>query len=191
MKKASVLVLCMAFVMVASSLSLLTSNAEVFKGEELFTRSNLKAKGNTIFFHNMSKLKGFIPAGTAVEITKAGRNFVSFKVLENGKRYLIKEPSRYSAKFFVKSLKEIGLEKMSKETKENIGNMSAEKGMTKKEVFTAKGCPAYVAQGERSMRHSLDQIMDSDTWFYNLDSRGRESIVTFQNGVVISVQRRD
>ena len=191
MKKASVLVLCMAFVMVASSLSLLTSNAEVFKGEELFTRSNLKAKGNTIFFHNMSKLRGFIPAGTAVEITRSSRYSIRFKVLESGKRYIISEPSQYSAKFFVKDLKEIGLEKMNEKTKENIRNMSAEKGMTKKEVFTAKGCPAYVAHGEKSRHHSLDQIMDSDTWFYNLDSRGRESIVTFQNGVVTSVQRRD
>ncbi|MBL7130931.1 MAG: hypothetical protein ISS45_05990 [Candidatus Omnitrophica bacterium] len=190
MKKIITLVACMAIVAIVSSLPLLTSNAEVFKGEELFARSNLKASGRVIFFHNMSRFKGLIPAGTAVTITAVGRNFVKFKVLESGKTYVIKEPSKYYAKYLVENRGEIGLEKMNEEAKRNIRNMSAEKGMTKEEVFTAKGCPAYIAYGKKSMHCSLDQIMNSDTWFYNVDSRARESIVTFENGVAINVQNR-
>jgi len=190
MKKIILLVLCMAIVTVVSSFPLLMSNAEIFKGEALFTRSNLKTSGRVIFFHNMSSFKGFIPAGMAVTITAVGRNFIKFKVLESGKTYVIKEPSKYYAKYFAENLGEIGLERMNEETKKNIRNMSAEKGMTKEEVFTAKGCPAYIAYGEKSMHRSLDQIMNSDTWFYNVDSRARESIVTFENGVVSNVQNR-
>jgi len=192
MRKRMVLILCSAFLVVTSQLSSLAFDAKALKGEELFTRSNLKAKGRKIFFHNMSCLKGFIPVGTAVKITRAGGSAISFKVLENGKKYTIHEPSQYWAKYFVRNLDEIGLEKMNEQRREKIkGNsLVVAKGMTKKEVFAIKGCPAYIGYGERSTKHSLDQIMDSDTWYYNKDSRMRESTVIFTNGLVDKVQTR-
>ena len=190
MKKMVVSVLSMALLTVVSSISLLTSYAEVFEGKELFTRSNLKTNGSIIYFHNMSLSKGFIPAGTAVVITKVGKRFIKFEDLETGEKYTIKEPSAYYSKYFVESIKEVGLKKMDEKTRENIKNMSAVQGMTKKEVFTAKGCPAYIGYGEKSEKHSLDQIMDSDTWYYNANSRGREMIVTFENGAVVNVEGR-
>ena len=138
----------------------------------------------------MSKLKTTIPIGTAVEMTKVKNNIVKFKVLDTGKSYIIKEPSQYYAKYLVKDLAETGFENISGKMKENILNMTVVKGMTKKEVFMAKGCPAYIGYGEKSQKHSLEEIMNSDTWYYNMDTRKREMIVTFKSGAVDHVKDR-
>ena len=190
MKKISILILATTLLLGVFSLSLLAASEEIYAGENLFTRSNLKAKGQIIYFHNMSKLKTTIPIGTAVEMTKVKNNIVKFKVLDTGKSYIIKEPSQYYAKYLVKDLAETGFENISGKMKENILNMTVVKGMTKKEVFMAKGCPAYIGYGEKSQKHSLEEIMNSDTWYYNMDTRKREMIVTFKSGAVDHVKDR-
>ena len=196
MRKAIVLALCAVFIMVFFPDSSLAINKKALRGQELFTRTNLKVKGNVVFFHNMSKLKKSIPLGTAVTIMGTGRYYeggrdgsekIKFKVIESGKKYVLTDLPTVYRKYFVKNLQDIGIDDVSPEVKRNIKNMSIAPGMTKKEVYISKGCPAYIAHGEKSWGYTLDEIMESDAWYYNKDSRAREMIVLFDNGIVTKI----
>jgi len=160
------------------------------KGGNLFTRTNLRAKGKTVFFHNMATLKNVIPVGTAVVITKTGSKIISFKVINTGMVYRITDRPAVYKKYFVENKDEIGLNKMKVEVKEAVRNMVVYPGMTKDEVFVSKGCPAYIAYGVKSWGASLEQVMASDAWYYNLNTRKRDIIITFKDGIVSDIKER-
>jgi len=190
MKKMVVLALYVMLVAVIFSNSLLAVDAEALKGEELFTRTNLKAQGCTVFFQNMSKSKGFIPVGTAVEITNVGKKYIKFKVLDTGKQYKLEALSDFYDRYFVKSINDIGLKNISDKTMQYVKDMQVEPGMTKEEVYISRGCPAFIAWGVKSWFATPNEIMSSNTWYYNAGTSKIEMLVIFENGVVEEISSK-
>lgn len=156
-------------------------------GDTLYARSNLMVKGDTVFWHNMSGLKNMIPAGTEIKVLKFSGKAVIFSIPGKDKKYrLLAETEKYD-KYFVKNKQDIGLEKISPDIMEKIKLKEISKGMTKNEVLISKGCPAYIDWREKSLRHSLEDIMKSDAWYYHINSRDHDCSVKFKDGVVDSI----
>jgi len=172
-----------------SSVSFSAGNKPL-KGEKFFTRTNLKNKGRLVFFYNMSKVTKIIPAGTAVEIRGSSAKIIRFKKEDGKKTYKITDRPAVYRKYFVSDKDEIGLETMSDKAKAAIKLMQVYEGMTKNEVLVSKGCPAYIAHGEKSWGKTLEQLMASNSWYYNVDTRRREMIISFENGVASTIARR-
>ena len=143
-----------------------------------------------IFFYNMSKVAGIIPAGTNAVITGSTAKIIKFKKEGDKKTYCITDCPAVYSKYFVSNKDEIGFETMSDKAKTAIKLMQVYEGMTKNEVFVSKGCPAYIAHGEKSWGKTLEQLMASNSWYYNADTRRREMIISFENGVVSTIARR-
>lgn len=158
----------------------------VSAGDTLYARSNLTVRGDTIFWHNMSALKEIIPVGTEIKIVKFSESEITFTIPGDDKKYRLVAETGYYDKFFVKNKQDIGLDKISPAVMEEIKRSKISNGMTKSEVLIAKGCPAYIAWGEKSMRHSLEDVMDSNTWYYNLNVRARECLVRFDKNNRVS-----
>jgi len=167
------------------------NTAEVSEGMKLYTRTNLTTKGKKIYYHNLRSSKGFILVGTAVEVKKVGEEKIKFMVLNNGMEYSLEAPSADFEKYFVKTKDELRLNDMSQETLREIENMNVKVGMTKAEVYISRGCPSYIGFGKKSWFHTFDQVMNSNTWYYNLSRRGIENIVRFKDGVVAAIQEPD
>ena len=183
MKKIGMLSWAFAFVLLLG-----VANAEVSKGMKLYTRTNLKTKGKKIYYHNLRSSKGFIPVGTAVKVRKVGEEYIKFKVLKNDREYSLEAPSTHFEKYFVLTREELELNDMSRKAIEQIENMNVKIGMTKAEVYISRGCPAYVGPGKKSWFYTFDQMMDSNTWYYNLSRRRIENLVRFRDGVVAAIE---
>ena len=158
--------------------------AALEKGETVYTRSNLRLDGNTIFWHNMSALRGRLPVGTEAKIEKCTGGSIVFVTNDTNKSYRIAANSGKWNKFLVKDKKEIGLDGISSDKRSQIENGEAAAGMTKEAVYASRGCPAYIAWGKTSERKTFDDIMKSDTWYYMANSRGHSTMVTFADGIV-------
>ena len=159
--------------------------AELQKGDMVYVRSNLRADGSTIFWHNMRIYKNLIPVGTEVKIHSCVGSRISFIVPDGKTTYRIVASANQWDKFFVKNKSEIRLDRVSSDTRSKIENCEVVNGMSKEEVYASKGCPAYLAWGKTTERSSLTDIMQSDKWYYMNNSRGHDVMVTFQNGVVV------
>lgn len=188
MRKVLILVL---YVVTACLLhnNLFASDGALLKGQTLYTRTNLTREGKLIYFHNMSHSKSVIPVGAAVVITEGTGwgNQIMFRLVQNNWLYILYVSPQEYEKYFVRDTKEIGLHSFSKEVLDNINGMLIAPGMTKKEVYISRGCPSYIGYGIKSCGHTLDQIMESNTWYYNRTTRKIEMLVTFKDGVVVEV----
>lgn len=160
------------------------------KGQTLCARSNLKAKGRTVYFHNMTKEKDVIPVGSEATIVSTGNRTIKFKVPGSDKTYRLTDQPAVYAKYFVKDKSELGLDKLSPQMKQTIDNMEVNEGMTKDEVLMSKGCPAYIGYGIKSWGHTLGELMASNTWYYNQDTKKRDMIVSFEDDKVTNIERR-
>lgn len=178
---------CMLCVLMILSNVYADTESLITKGDKFFTRTNLCLKGSTVFFHNMSALKSIIPVGTEVEITGTAGKAIYFKTIEAGKSYHVTDKPSVYAKYFVKEKDEIGLGLMNEKAKEAVKNMTAYSGMTKNEVLVSKGCPAYIGYGIKSWGLSLDELMASDTWYYNLNTRRNDIVIEFEDGIATKV----
>lgn len=156
-------------------------------GDLLYARSNLAVSGDTIFWHNMSGLKKIVPVGTEVKIINFSGKAIIFSIPGKEDKYRLLTDTVNYDKYFVKNRKDIGLERISSDTMKKINLRYISEGMTKEEVYIAKGCPAYIAWGEESLRHSMEDVMTSDAWYYHRDSRRHDCSVKFKNGVVYSI----
>lgn len=159
--------------------------AALAKGDVVYVRSNLHVDGNKILWHNMRVYKEVIPVGTEAKIKNVSGSVVSFVKTGDSKTYYVYADSSKWNKFFVKDRKDIGLDGLSLDMKNKVENSEVVAGMTKEEVYASKGCPAYIAWGKTSERNTLDEIMQSDKWYYMTNSRGHDVMVTFANGVVV------
>lgn len=159
--------------------------ASTLQGGVLFTRSNLRAEGTRIFWHNMSSLKAVIPVGTEVKSVTDVGGWIEFTVADGNKQYRLVVEPKYWDKYFVKNRNDLGLDKLSEAKKQQVMSSEVVVGMTKEEVYASKGCPAYIAWGKTTERNSLNEIMQSDKWYYMASSRGHDVMVTFGNGVVV------
>lgn len=155
------------------------------RGDIAYVRSNLRAEGYKIVWHNMSSLKGLIPVGTEVKIKGSSGGLITFVTNDTNKTYYIYASSERWDKFFVKNKKDIGLDGLSPDQKKQVENCDVLVGMTKDEVYASKGCPAYIAWGVKSESKSFAEIMQSDKWYYMTSSRGHDVMATFQDGKVI------
>lgn len=150
-------------------------------GETVYTRCNLRPDGTTLLFHNMSAMKGRIPAGSEAKIEKCRGGIIVFDDSSTNKQYRIVVDCNQWNKFFVKNKNEIS----SLVNRPQVENGEAVVGMTKEEVYASKGCPAYIAWGKTSQKQSFDEVMQSDKWYYMTNSRGHDTMVTFENGVAV------
>jgi hypothetical protein len=190
MRKCLNIFICTVFMSILLSNAYANAQDGITKGDTLFTRSNLRAQGSTVYFHNMSALNVIVPVATEVLITGTTGKSISFKVVSIGKSYRLADKSSAYEKYFVKSKDEIGLESMTDKAQEAIGGMTVYSGMTKAEAFASLGCPAYIAYGVKSWGHSFNALMASDIWYYNLNTRKKDMIVEFENGIVTKVTDR-
>ncbi len=181
-KLAFVLLTVICFVSFTGS----TYAATLVKGEVAYTRSNLRAEGSKIFWHNMSSLRGLVPVGTEVSIKKSAGGIITFVTTDTNKTYYVHADSKKWNKYFVTDKKEIGLDGLSPDKQDQVEKGNVVVGMTKEEVYASKGCPAYIAWGKTSEKNSLDEIMKSDKWYYMMTSRGHDVMVTFANGIVVT-----
>lgn len=162
------------------------------KGEKVFARSYLRVSGNILAWHNLSSARSVIPAGTEVKIITCKGQQIVFTKQDTGKKYRLVANSAQWDKYFVKDKNEIGLDSFSHGSDSHRSDSHITKGelvtgMTKEEVYVAKGCPAYTAYGIKSYGLPLSDIMKSDTWFYMKDSRRHDKLVKFDKNVVVSL----
>lgn len=183
-KKIAILALCAMFAVALFSDASSATYMKALEGQKVFTRTNLRSQGSTIFFHNMSQSKGFIPVGTAVIITKVGKEYIKFEAIETGKKYTLRALSDYYDRYFVKDASEIGLKNINSKIMKHVENMEIVPGMTKEEAYISRGCPAFIGWGVKSWLSTLGEVMGSDTWYYNAGTSKIEMLVTFKNGVV-------
>lgn len=157
-------------------------------GETVYVRSNLRPDGSKIYYHNMSGLSKVIPVGTEVKIGMwtTGRAII-FTTIDTHRTYTLVSSSKMWDKFFVKDKKEIGLDALSADNKAKVEESQISIGMTKEEVLAAKGCPAYSAWGYKTEKSSLANLMQSNKWYYMVNSRTHDVMVTFENGVVAKI----
>jgi hypothetical protein len=190
MKRYGLSVVCLICALLFFSSVSFASEGSLVKGEQFFTRTNLKHEGKMIYFHNMSKEKDIIPVGTPVTIKSTSSKTIKFKMGDGEKIYRITDSPAVYSKYLVSNKDEIGLQNMNDKAKTDVKDMQIYEGMTKNEVFVSKGCPAYIGVGEKSWGKTLEQLMASNTWYYNMDTRRREMIISFQNDVVSSIVKR-
>jgi hypothetical protein len=157
------------------------------KGENVFTRSNLRAEKRILFWHNFASAPEVIPAGTEVKIVSCKGQGIVFTKGDGENKYKLVANAMQWDKYFVKDKNEIKLESFFSTKKDQISKSEIAVGMTKEEVYTAKGCPAYIAYGAKSYDRPLSDIMKSDTWYYMKDSRRHEKLVKFEKNVVASI----
>lgn len=147
------------------------------KGDVVYAKYGMRGKGKTIFWHNMSALPVVVPAGSEIKIVAINAKKVVFTV--GGSEYVL-AGSQWDKYFST-----------------NKGDVDASKiaspvtvGMSKADVYLIKGCPAYIGYGEKSDRHSLDEVFASNEWYYNVNTRLRDAVILFDNGVVKSIADR-
>lgn len=157
------------------------------KGEIVYTRSTLKADGNTIYWHNMTLDKVIIPIGTEVKIDKCVGNRMVFVTTDTNKTFRVVAMSKYWDKFFVKSKKDLGLDTLSADKKALIDKGEVTIGMTKNEVYMSRGCPAYIKWGVKSEKYPFSDVMLSDKWYYMRSTAGHEKMIAFKDGVVVTI----
>lgn len=168
-----------------------TTYAEGIKKEDiLFARYGLRGSGSTIYFHNMSAISVVIPLGTEVKVVKVGKEEIVVQRVDNGSKYRVCALSAYWDKFFVRNRNEIGIDSVSASNKIAVENNQVIEGMTKEEVYLSKGCPAYIGYGVKSNAHSFEEVMKSDVWYYNVNSRLKDAVITFQDGKVTGMVDR-
>lgn len=159
--------------------------AALQKGEIAYTRSNLGYERNMLFWHNMSSYEKKVPVGTEVKIEEGAGGSIAFAPKDTNKTlYIVADPNSWE-KYFVKDKKDIGLDGLPTDKKNLIEGSAVIVGMSKKEVYASKGCPAYIAWGIKSNTKSLAEIMQSDKWYYQTNKRGHDVMVTFQGEVVV------
>lgn len=148
------------------------------EGNILYARYALRGTGKMIPFHNMSAAPVLIPLGTEVMVIGVTKAKIAVQRMDNSEKYIVFAASDYWDKFFVKDKGEIDLGMLSDADKQIMG------GMTKEQVYLSKGCPAYIGYGIKSNMHSLSEVMKSDIWYYNINSRIKDAVITFKDGRV-------
>jgi len=148
------------------------------KGDVVFAKYGMRGKGKTIYWHNMSALPIVVPAGAEVKIVNINAKKVVFA--SNKTKYTLMALTNHLDKYFVKNQSEV--------SKVDSGKIDV--GMSKTDVYSIKGCPAYIGYGELSNSHSLDEVLASNEWYYNVNTRLREMVIYFDNGVVKSFSAR-
>lgn len=168
------------------------SYAEVIKKNDiLFARYGLRGEGSAIYFHNMNTMAVLIPLGTEIKVIGTRKEQIIVQRVDNGKKYHVYALSDFWDKFFVHNKNDIGMERVSKDKITLVENNQVIEGMTKEEVYLSKGCPAYIGYGVKSMAHSFEEVMKSDNWYYNVSSRKRDAVITFENGKVTAAVDRE
>jgi hypothetical protein len=146
------------------------------KDDVVYAKYGMRGKGKEIFWHNMGSLPVLVPAGSEVKVVAINAKKVVFMV--GGSQYGLLAITSGWDKYFAKNKNEVDISKSSGTVAE---------GMSKEDVYAIKGCPSYVAWGVKSEFKSLQEVMASDTWYYNINSGRIEVLIKFSNGKVQSI----
>ncbi len=174
MKKLGLLFLA---VVVSFSISGAAFAENLKKGDVVYAKYSMRGKGKELFWHNMSSMPVVLPAGAEVTIVAIGPEKV---VLENAdkKLQLLANTVQWD-KYFV----------MNKNDVKVADATEAKEGMSKEEVYSALGCPSYTGYGVKSYFKSMQDVMASDTWYYNATTKAIGVLVKFENGKVKSAEK--
>ena len=147
-----------------------------------YARCNLKViKGNQITWVNWQSSPTFIPAGTKLNVTKAGRK-ASLVNPETKATYTLDiggGGDNLLEKFVTKN--PVDSSKFPQDVQANIRNTVAKVGMTKEQVYIAMGPPANIGNA-RTNTMTYENIMAADLWVYARRRFGKNIGVAFDPG---------
>ncbi|MBF0569806.1 MAG: hypothetical protein HQL18_03425 [Candidatus Omnitrophica bacterium] len=174
MKRVVLTVLALA-VSIAVSGSAFAENLK--KDDVVYAKYSIRGKGKDLYWHNISSLPVLVPAGAEVKI--ADVNVKQFVIETAGNKFWFTANTAQWDKYFVKNKNDASKAGDSAEVKE---------GMSKEEVYLAKGCPSFTARGEKTYSESMQDIMARDTWYYNATTKALGALIKFSNGRVYAVE---
>jgi len=157
-----------------------TSGMETMMGQKVFNRINFRTlKGNIILSSNHYYGGIFIPAGTECLIKGMSKKKIIFYAA--GREYMLVNWLGNSSegdiwiffnKFFVEDTNKIGLQSINPVFSENVHSGIAEINMTKKEILTSLGYPAYLGR-DPTYNFSRAFILSQNDWYYLTDRKAR------------------
>ena len=166
-------VLMILAVFLSCSMATMAFAENLKKGDVVYAKYSIRGKGKEVFWHNMSALPVLIPVGSEVKVDAINAAKIIIEV--SGRKFMMVSNTAQWDKFFAKDKAEL---------KATTAEGPVKDGMSKEEVYVVKGCPAYISEGDKSNTHSYAEIMQSDYWVYNANSRSKDMVVTFENGKV-------
>jgi hypothetical protein len=157
-----------------------------FRGT-LYTQVSLKTyRGGQIGHSNFLLSRDLIPAGTPVQVVGATRAFFLLDI--NGFRHFLRPEQGHAwnlafapevlAKFF--GPEPPALPAQYSALAIGVGALPA--GLTREEVLTILGYPAYVGVGLSTENLTREQILAAENWYYFLNSWRVKVRIAFANG---------
>jgi hypothetical protein len=140
------------------------------------TRVNLRPDGLKLTSANYIALPNVIPAGSPARVTKYSN--LSVEMLVNGVPYVMypfgvnfsNEESRIDAflkKYFVDTPNDLKLDAIAPgDMKATVLAGQHRSSMTKEQVYTSLGPPAYIDDTIPAVNIDYEKIMSSDNWWY-------------------------
>ena len=151
-------------------------------GDVYFARCNLRVmNGKEISWVNWQAAPAFVPAGTRLNVTKAGDR-ASLVNVETKAVYTLEiggEADALLEKFVTKT--PVDVKQYPEDVQANIRSAVAKVGMTKEQVYVAMGPPTNLG-GERTRNMTYENIMAGDLWVYARKRIGKNIGVAFDPG---------
>ena len=151
-------------------------------GDVYFARCNLRLmNGKEITWVNWQAAPAFVPAGTRLNVTKAGDR-ASLVNVETKAVYTLEiggEADALLEKFVTKT--PVDVKQYPQDVQANIRSAVAKVGMTKEQVYVAMGPPTNLG-GERTRNMTYENIMAGDLWVYARKRMGKNIGVAFDPG---------
>jgi hypothetical protein len=154
------------------------------KGDVVFAKYSMRGHGKELFWHNMKSMPVLVPAGTELKVLAIGPEKVVLgkvnvdKADERIKFQMLANTAQWD-KYFVMD---------KKDSSTSAENADIKEGMSKEEVYLTFGCPSYTGYGVKSYFKSMQEIMSSDTWYYNATTRALGVLIKFSDGKVKAIE---
>lgn len=170
-------VVAIAAFFLSCSMGSLVFAGNLKKDDTVYARYALRGKGREVFWHNMSGMQVLVPAGTELKVDAVSPDAMVLVKVDDKKKIKLQADSVQWKKYFVTNKGDL---KVNEAT-------DIKEGMAKEEIYAIWGCPSYTAYGVKSYLKSLDDILASDTWYYNVTTGAVGALVKFSNGRVSAV----
>lgn len=150
-----------------------------YADDTYYARCNLKViKGNQITWVNWQAAPTFIPAGTALKVTRTGKTATLVNE-KTGTSYTLDigaDGDAFLEKFVTK--KQVDISKFPAGIQADIKNAVAKVGMNKQQAYIAMGPPTKT-QNSKTYNMTYEDIMKSDLWIYARRRFGKNIGVAF------------
>jgi hypothetical protein len=158
--------------------------------DPLYTQVSLKTyRGDQIGHSNFLLSRELIPAGTQVRVVGVNRAFFLLDI--NGFRYFLRPEQGHAwnlpfapevlAKFF--GPEPPALPDRYSALAVGVGTLPA--GLTREQVLTILGYPAYVGRGLSTENLTREQILEAEDWYYFLNSWRVKVRIAFSDGLTV------